>query len=179
MESWLEQPLLLLSDKLPWCSVPSVARLFLILGIVWSLVERSVVPILVMFTAAVLMTMFLKPQQKMMGNFYRQEAQHSAPQYQMRQSAQQQQYSQQPAYLSNPMPLGDYRSAVRSVRPMIEPQHEDYMRRMYSQVDVLPVELMLNPIPDPTLQARYPTWWQSSEIDRSIVQDQGNMRYIR
>lgn len=189
--TWLVDPSLLLSQNVPWCSTTGASRLFLLVGLVWSIAERSVTPLLVMFTAAVLLTMFLKPQlqsrQGAVGIIPRQDHQQQmsyAPQYQLRQSAQQPQYmyqsaQQQPAYLSNPMPLSGYHNAVRSTRPIISPEHEDYLRRMYSQVDVLPVEFFLNPIPDNTLMARYPSFYQSSEVDRSIVADQGNLRYIR
>ena len=186
-KSWLVDPSLLLSANLPLCSTSGASRLFLLVGLVWSIVERSATPFLVMFTAAVLMTIFLKPQLGSAEIIYRpqiqQQMSYTNP-YHLRQSAQQPQYTysqsaQQPAYMSNPMPLGSYHNAVRSTCPMIETQHADYLRRMYSQVDVLPVEFFLNPIPDPTLSSRYPSWWQSSEVDRSIVADSGNMRYIR
>jgi hypothetical protein len=126
-----------------------------------------------MFSAAVLMTLLL-------------EKKKLATQQQQQQMQQQQHHRQglplpqfQQPYPMNPMPLGSYYSAVRSIAPQIDVRHENHLQRLYSQSDMLPYEFSLNPIPDPTLMARPPVFWQSSEVDRSIVQDQGNLRYIR
>ncbi len=134
--------------------------LYLLLGLGWSICAQSLIPLAGMLIASG--TLYLLLTKKDDPN------NHPTPPPQV-----------QGVEVRNPMPLGDYYHAVNSVAPAAAPGPDDALKRLYSAPGTMPEGLYTNPIPDPTLMARTPFFWQSSEVDRNIVADQGNLRFIR
>lgn len=73
----------------------------------------------------------------------------------------------------NPMPLGDYDAAVRSAAPpvFVGPTPSECAQlnaRLYAPVgEHMPSRT--NPLPDPTLMARQPTFADANWVDRTFV----------
>lgn len=136
-----------------------MVALYLLLGLGWSICTQSLIPLAGMLIASGALYLLLT----------KKDADPDPPKPPTVQGAE----------VRNPMPLGDYYSAVNSVAPRAAPGPDDALKRLYSAPGVTPEGLYTNPIPDPTLMARGPFFWQSSEVDRNIVADQGNLRFIR
>lgn len=157
---WWDQPGVLL-QRHDYQSVLFAVQIYLLVGVVWSLYERSLLPLLVMFAAAVLLTLMKKDNRDELSKIIQEQP---AMSYQINR---------------NPMPFGDYAAAIRSQVPPLpccyDPAEE--LRRLYTPVTEWPTGFRMNPLPDPTLMARQPFWPISSEMDRNIMRDTNILRY--
>lgn len=82
----------------------------------------------------------------------------------------------------NPMPLGDYDAAVRSAVPPVHlgptcAERAQLEARFFAPVgEFMPSRT--NPVPDPTLMARQPTFADANMIDRTFVPEEEDILRI-
>lgn len=67
----------------------------------------------------------------------------------------------------------DYDVAVRSGAPaLVQPpctKEDNFLARMYNPVNVIPEDMIMHPLPDPTLSARIPTFADALVCNRNFV----------
>jgi hypothetical protein len=71
----------------------------------------------------------------------------------------------------------DYDQAVRSAAQVCTvPKEDNHYARMYNPVNQIPEDLIMHPLPDPTLQARQPMFEDSLLCDRGFLAATDTMR---
>jgi hypothetical protein len=75
----------------------------------------------------------------------------------------------------------DYDVAVRSAAPtgsQLVKKEDNFTARMYNPVGQIPEDMIMYPLPDPTLQARLPTFADAQLCDRGFLATTDPMRII-